>query len=214
MRACAWLGLTLLLLILQTTVLGFFRGNVYFDLPLIFIFSFSALHKPLTGLLWGVFLGFLTDIFLPGTFGFYMVTRGFLGAVTGLGMGKLRNKNSLFKVILMGIISFISRLMYLLLIFIRTDCSWGFCIAFMQDSIFYVLLNMLFYIPVEFVVYRINKWIAEKEISYDKNISREINSAIRTGERSTAGTSDARRNVPLVEKEKLRYSDYFRKKHE
>lgn len=213
MRSCAWLVFTLMLFILQTTALGIFRGNVYFDLPLIFIFCFSALHKPLTGFLWGAGLGFLTDIFLPGTFGFYMVSRGFLGAVTGLAMGKLRKKKYLFKVFLMGALSLVSRILYLFIIFLRNSCGMDFCVVFMQDTVIYVLLNMLFYIPVAFIVYRINKWIAEKEISYDKNISREINGAVRGGEKSTAGTSDLRRNVPSADKEKLRYSDYFRKKH-
>lgn len=91
MRMWSWVGAAFILLILQTTSLGYFRGNLYFDLPLLFIYGIGLFYGPAGGVLCGLTLGLLQDTAAPDFFGFYLCTRG----LTGYGFGRI--KEMIFK---------------------------------------------------------------------------------------------------------------------
>ena len=76
MRMWSWIAAAFVILVLQTTSLGFFGGNLFFDLPLLFIYSIGLFYGARAGLLCGLAFGLLQDISSPGVFGFCLLTRG------------------------------------------------------------------------------------------------------------------------------------------
>ena len=44
MRMWSWIAAAFVILVLQTTSLGFFGGNLFFDLPLLFIYSIGLFY--------------------------------------------------------------------------------------------------------------------------------------------------------------------------
>ena len=75
MRMWSWLVTAFVILILQTTSIGLFRGSLFFDLPLIFIYALALFYGPRTGLLAGLLFGLLQDLSSPSVFGFCLLTR-------------------------------------------------------------------------------------------------------------------------------------------
>lgn len=51
MRMWSWIAAAFVILVLQTTSLGFFGGNLFFDLPLLFIYSIGLFYGARAGLL-------------------------------------------------------------------------------------------------------------------------------------------------------------------
>ena len=91
MRMWSWLGTAFVVVLLQTTSIGFFRGSLYFDLPLIFIYALALFYGPRVGLMAGVAFGLLQDLSSPSVFGFCILTRGAAGYLVG------RVKEMIFK---------------------------------------------------------------------------------------------------------------------
>ena len=57
MRMWSWIAAAFVILVLQTTSLGFFGGNLFFDLPLLFIYSIGLFYGARAGLLCGLAFG-------------------------------------------------------------------------------------------------------------------------------------------------------------
>ena len=83
MKMWSWIAAAFVVLVLQTTSLGCFGGNLFFDLPLLFIYSVGLFYGARAGLVCGLVFGLLQDVSSPAVFGFYMLTRGLVGYGTG-----------------------------------------------------------------------------------------------------------------------------------
>ncbi len=166
MRNSSWILLGFLLLVLQTTSLGLFRGSLYFDLPLIFIYCLALLRGPWQGLLCGVVLGLLMDMASPLVFGFYTLTRG----LCGLGVGSVKEmifkNNHTYHVLLMGGISLLSRLLYLIPTAYRAGSTAAIIPAYALDTLCYCLGNMILVLPVLKCAIRVERWIREEDPQY------------------------------------------------
>ena len=92
MKMWSWIAAAFVVLVLQTTSLGCFGGNLFFDLPLLFIYSVGLFYGARAGLVCGLAFGLLLDVSSPA-FGFYMLTRG----LVGYGIGSI--KEMIFKTI-------------------------------------------------------------------------------------------------------------------
>ncbi len=115
MRMWSWIAAAFVILVLQTTSLGFFGGNLFFDLPLLFIYSIGLFYGARAGLLCGLAFGLLQDISSPGVFGFCLLTRG----LTGYGIGCIKEmifKNNYgYHVLIIGGLSLLLRVLYAIL---------------------------------------------------------------------------------------------------
>ena len=166
MRMWSWVGAAFILLILQTTSLGYFRGNLYFDLPLLFIYGIGLFYGPAGGLLCGLALGLLQDTAAPDFFGFYLCTRG----LTGYGFGRIKEmifkNNYLYHILIIGCLSLLLRLLCgLSLLWLSGDWASAFA-AYGRETAGYCLGNMLLAAPVFWCMERLRRWVAEEDVTY------------------------------------------------
>ena len=161
MRMWSWVGAAFILLILQTTSLGYFRGNLYFDLPLLFIYGIGLFYGPAGGVLCGLTLGLLQDTAAPDFFGFYLCTRG----LTGYGFGRIKEmifkNNYLYHILIIGCLSLLLRLLYGL-----SPVSYTHLRAYGRETAGYCLGNMLLAAPVFWCMERLRRWVAEEDVTY------------------------------------------------
>ena len=146
MRMWSWIAAAFVILVLQTTSLGFFGGNLFFDLPLLFIYSIGLFYGARAGLLCGLAFGLLQDISSPVVFGFCLLTRG----LTGYGIGCIKEmifKNNYgYHVLIIGGLSLLLRVLY---------------------AIPFLWLNaMLLILPVARILLALYHWVAEEDVTY------------------------------------------------
>jgi len=167
MRKSVWIFAAAAVLVLETTAMGFFRGSLYFDLPLIFIYSTGMLLGPVPGLLWGLVMGFLQDAASPYVFGFCILTR----AIVGFGAGYFREmifRNSIgYHVLIMGAIAAALRLLFALPALYLSSLSFSdFYPAYLGESIVYILLTMLLTLPFWLIFSALARFMAEDDLTY------------------------------------------------
>lgn len=166
MRRWAWLGAAFAVLILQTTSLGSFRGNWYFDLPLLFIYSIGLFYGAAPGALWGALFGLLQDISSPALFGFCLATR----ALVGYGIGRFKEmifpNNYGYHVLIIGVLSLGLRLLYGMPAVLLGGDMGAALIAYGQDTLLYCLGNMLLTLPVLRALAALRRWVAGEDVDY------------------------------------------------
>ena len=162
MRMWSWIAAAFVILVLQTTSLGFFGGNLFFDLPLLFIYSIGLFYGARAGLLCGLAFGLLQDISSPGVFGFCLLTRG----LTGYGIGCIKEmifKNNYgYHVLIIGGLSLLLRVLYAIP-FLWLNAA---LFLYLQDSLWYCLGNMLLILPVSRILLALYHWVAEEDVTY------------------------------------------------
>ena len=152
MKMWSWIAAAFVVLVLQTTSLGCFGGNLFFDLPLLFIYSVGLFYGARAGLLCGLAFGLLQDISSPAVFGFYLLTRGLVGYGTGSIKEMIFKNNYGYHVLIIGFISLLLRALY--------------AVLYLQDSLLYCLGNMLLVLPVTRILLALYRWVAEDDLTY------------------------------------------------
>lgn len=166
MRRLIWPVLFLLLILIQGSLSVFYTGWLAVDLSLLAIYSYAMLRGETYGAFTGCCVGFLQDAMTVGLFGFHILTRGAIGYLVGMIKEKVFKENSTYHIALICICSLLLRACYLLLELIRTGWHWSIVPGFLWDTLGYCLGNMLFVVPVLFIVRKIYLWIKEEDISY------------------------------------------------
>lgn len=166
MKMWSWAAAAFALLILQTTSLGLFGGNLFFDLPLLFIYSIGLFYGARPGLFCGLVFGLLQDISSPAVFGFYMLTRGLVGYGVGSIKEMIFKNNYGYHVLIIGGISFVLRLLYLVPVLCLAGLSEPVAFSYMKESVLYCLGNMLLVLPVTRICLALYRWIAEDDLTY------------------------------------------------
>ena len=113
MRMWSWVAAAFIVLVLQTTSLGCFGGNLFFDLPLLFIYSVGLFYGARTGLFCGLVFGLLQDISSPAVFGFYLLTRGLVGYGIGSIKEMIFKNNYGYHVLILGCLSLLPNVWYM-----------------------------------------------------------------------------------------------------
>ena len=168
MRMWSWIAAAFVILVLQTTSLGFFGGNLFFDLPLLFIYSIGLFYGARAGLLCGLAFGLLQDISSPGVFGFCLLTRG----LTGYGIGCIKEmifKNNYgYHVLIIGGLSLLLRVLYAIPFLWLNAFGTTVLFLYLQDSLWYCLGNMLLILPVPVsrILLALYHWVAEEDVTY------------------------------------------------
>jgi len=166
MRRLIWPVLFLFLIVVQGASSVFYSGWLAFDLPLLFLYSFSLLRGKDKGALAGFGIGFVQDSMTVGVFGYHMLTRAAFGFLVGMMKEKIVKEKITFHVILIGCICAILRFCYWWLELIRSNGRWDILSTFAWNSMGYCLGNMLFIIPMLLLVNYIYAWIKAEDISY------------------------------------------------
>ena len=166
MRIWSWVAAAFVVLVLQTTSLGCFGGTLFFDLPLLFIYSTGLFYGARAGLLCGVAFGLLQDISSSAVFGFYLLTRG----LTGYGIGSIKEmifKNNYgYHVLIVGALSFILRMLYAIPAILLNGFGKTVFVLYLQDTLSYCLGNMLLILPVTRILLALYRWVAEDDLTY------------------------------------------------
>ena len=166
MRMWSWIAAAFVVLVLQTTSLGCFGGNLFFDLPLLFIYSVGLFYGARAGLACGIAFGFLQDISSPAVFGFYLLTRG----LAGYGIGSIKEmifKNNYgYHVLIVGALSLLLRALYAIPAFWPGGFGKPAVSLYLQDTVLYCLGNMLLILPVTRILLALYRWVAEDDVTY------------------------------------------------
>lgn len=166
MRAWSWIAAAFVVLVLQTTSLGCFGGNLFFDLPLLFIYSIGLFYGARAGLFCGLAFGLLQDISSPAVFGFYLLTRG----LAGYGIGSIKEmifKNNYgYHVLIVGGLSLLLRILYAIPVLWLGGSGKTVVSLYMQDTLLYCLGNMLLTLPVTRILLAVYRWVAEEDLTY------------------------------------------------
>lgn len=166
MRMWSWLGTAFVVVLLQTTSIGFFRGSLYFDLPLIFIYALALFYGPRVGLMAGVAFGLLQDLSSPSVFGFCILTRGAAGYLVGRVKEMIFKNNGAYHVLLIGSLSLGLRLLYAVLVLALSGSVAHTAGPYLMETLWYCLGNMVLTVPVERLLYRQFQWEQEEDSAY------------------------------------------------
>ena len=166
MRRLIWPVLFLFLILIQGVSSVFYTGWLAFDLPLLFLYSFALLRGQDKGAVAGAGIGFVQDAMTVGVFGFHMLTRAIVGYVVGMLKEKIVKEQIGFHLLFIGGSCVLLRFCYWWLELIRSGGRWDIFYAFVWQSLGYCLGNMLFVIPMLWVVNYVYAWIKAEDISY------------------------------------------------
>ena len=166
MRMWSWIAAAFIVLVLQTTSLGCFGGNLFFDLPLLFIYSIGLFYGARAGLACGLAFGLLQDVSSPAVFGFYMLTRGLVGYGIGSIKEMIFKNNYGYHVLIIGIISLLLRSLYAVPVIWLAGFGKASLLLYLQDSLLYCLGNMLLVLPVTRILLALYRWVAEDDLTY------------------------------------------------
>ena len=166
MRMWSWIAAAFVVLVLQTTSLGFFGGNLFFDLPLLFIYSIGLFYGARAGLLCGLAFGLLQDISSAGVFGFCLLTRGLIGYGIGSIKEMIFKNNYGYHVLIVGGFSLLLRALYAIPVLWLSSFGITALAGYLQDSLLYYLGNMLLTLPVMRILLALYRWVAEEDLTY------------------------------------------------
>ena len=166
MRMWSWIAAAFFVLVLQTTSLGCFGGNLFFDLPLLFIYSVGLFYGARAGLACGIAFGFLQDISSPAVFGFYLLTRGLVGYGIGSIKEMIFKNNYGYHVLIAGGLSLLLRALYAIPVLWLGGFGETVFSLYLQDTLLYCLGNMLLILPVIRILLALYRWVAEDDVTY------------------------------------------------
>ena len=166
MRRLIWPVLFVLLMLLQGVITVFWTGWISFDLLLVALYAYSMLRGEVAGAIMGLGVGFFQDALTVNVFGFHMLSRTLIGWVVGLTKEKVFKENITYHLCSIALISFILRMVFLLVELIRSGGHWNIIGTFLWETVGYIVGNTLLVIPVMLVVKQIYYWIRKEDISY------------------------------------------------
>lgn len=166
MRRLIWPVLFVLLMLLQGVITVFWTGWISFDLLLVALYAYSMLRGEVAGAIMGLGVGFFQDALTVNVFGFHMLSRTLIGWVVGLTKEKVFKENITYHLCSIVLISFILRMVFLLVELIRSGGHWNIIGTFLWETLGYIVGNTLLVIPIMILVKQIYYWIRKEDISY------------------------------------------------
>ncbi len=166
MRRLIWPVLFVLLMLLQGVITVFWTGWISFDLLLVALYAYSMLRGEVAGAIMGLGVGFFQDALTVNVFGFHMLSRTLIGLVVGLTKEKVFKENITYHLCIIVLISFILRMVFLLVELIRSGGHWNIISTFLWETLGYIVGNTLLVIPIMILVKQIYYWIRKEDISY------------------------------------------------
>lgn len=148
-RILIYLTLVLVAFLLEYSVIPAF--NIFSSIPnllLIVTFSYGFLYGSTTGIICGVFSGFLLDTFYVVLFGINMLIFSFIGFLSGLFKSQLKPDTIYFPLFLCVSFEFIYNvfmMFYRFLLYGRFDPGYTFINVFLPETFFSLLVTLVSY---------------------------------------------------------------------
>ena len=167
MRKLIWPVLFLFLLVLQGALTVFYTGWLSFDLPLVFLYTYTLIYGKYWGALAGLGIGFFQDALTMSIFGFHMLTR----TLFAYGMGKVykniyKDKNSYH----MGCVALGTLAIqggYCLLELLLSGGQWRALPFLLWQSLGMALGNGLLVLVFLKPTQLLQQWVEAKKINYN-----------------------------------------------
>ena len=165
-RLWAWPLVALVFLLLQSTSFGTFSGSVWFDLPLLFVYSVAMLRGAKTGGLCGLALGLIQDIFTVDVFGFHLLTRTLIGFGCGSIKEIVYRTNYPYPALFIFCLSLAVRVLFIVPQYFLAGSFAGWLPCYGETALVYALTNAVLAFPVGWLMVRVDRWIAAGDLSY------------------------------------------------
>ena len=165
-RLWAWPLVALVFLLLQSTSFGTFSGSVWFDLPLLFVYSVAMLRGAKTGGLCGLALGLIQDIFTVDVFGFHLLTRTLIGFGCGSIKEIVYRTNYHYHALFIFCLSLAVRVLFIVPQYFLAGSFAGWLHCYGETALVYALTNAVLAFPVGWLMVRVDRWIAAGDLSY------------------------------------------------
>ncbi|MCH4157621.1 MAG: rod shape-determining protein MreD [Acidaminococcaceae bacterium] len=165
-RLWAWLLAALVFLLLQSTSFGTFTGSVWFDLPLLFVYSVAMLRGAKAGAVCGLLLGLIQDIFTANVFGFHLLTRTLLGFGCGSIKEIVYRTNYHYHALFVFCLSLAVRALFIIPQYFLAGGWEGWLPYYAETALAYAFTNAVLAFPVGWLMVRLDRWIAAGDLSY------------------------------------------------
>ncbi len=166
-RLWVWPLLLLFLLILQTTTGGLFSGEVWFDLPLIFVYNLAMLEGVSKGVAAGFCVGLIQDVLTGGSvFGFHLLTRTLIGWGSGTFRELVYRNNYPYHMLAVFLLSLAIRILFLLPTYFLSSGWDGLFPAYATTSLLFAVTNGILSLPCGLFMLRLHRWVKEEDLPY------------------------------------------------
>ena len=161
MKNLIWLGLIVIAVIIQSTLLPLISmKGIYPDLPLIIVVSYALLAGQEKGVALGFFAGVLQDLAFGSVFGIHTLSKLTTGYICGLAERKVFKEHVLLPVAAVAVATVFNSLAMFTILFMlgyRIDI-----LAAMTNNVVPLVgYNVIIAIPVHYIVYRLTAYTAD-----------------------------------------------------
>ena len=165
-RLWAWPLAALVFLLLQSTSFGTFTGSVWFDLPLLFVYSVAMLRGAKAGAVCGLLLGLIQDIFTANVFGFHLLTRTLIGFGCGSIKEIVYRTNYHYHALFVFCLSLAVRALFIIPQYFLAGGWEGWMPYYGETALAYAFINAVLAFPMGWLMVRLDRWIAAGDLSY------------------------------------------------
>ena len=165
-RLWAWPLAALVFLLLQSTSFGTFTGSVWFDLPLLFVYSVAMLRGAKAGAVCGLLLGLIQDIFTANVFGFHLLTRTLIGFGCGSIKEIVYRTNYHYHALFVFCLSLAVRALFIIPQYFLAGGWEGWMPDYGETALAYAFINAVLAFPMGWLMVRLDRWIAAGDLSY------------------------------------------------
>ena len=165
-RLWAWPLAALVFLLLQSTSFGTFSGSVWFDLPLLFVYSVAMLRGAKAGAVCGLLLGLIQDIFTANVFGFHLLTRTLIGFGCGSIKEIVYRTNYHYHALFVFCLSLAVRALFIIPQYFLAGGWEGWMPYYGETALAYAFINAVLAFPMGWLMVRLDRWIAAGDLSY------------------------------------------------
>lgn len=162
MKTLVWLGVVVVTVIMQSTVLPLLMVNgIYPDMLLVVVVSYSLLSGTEKGMGIGFFGGLLQDLAFGNVFGINTLSKMAIGYLFGLAERKVFKEKILLPVVATAVATVLHSLVMFMVLFLL-GYKVHILASLMNNILPLIGYNVIIAIPVHHIVYRLTAFTAEK----------------------------------------------------
>lgn len=161
MKTVIWLGVIIVTIVIQSTVLPLITiKGVYPDLLMVIVVSYSLLSGKEKGMGIGFFAGLLQDLAFGNIFGINTLAKMAVGYIFGLAERKVFKEKVLLPVVATAVATLLHSLVGAVVLFLL-GYKFDIVTSLMNNVLPLMGYNVMIAIPIHHVVYRLTTFTAE-----------------------------------------------------
>jgi rod shape-determining protein MreD len=161
MKTVIWLGVIIVTIVIQSTVLPLITiKGVYPDLLMVIVVSYSLLSGKEKGMGIGFFSGLLQDLAFGNIFGINTLAKMAVGYIFGLAERKVFKEKVLLPVVATAVATLLHSLVGAVVLFLL-GYKFDIVTSLMNNVLPLMGYNVMIAIPIHHVVYRLTTFTAE-----------------------------------------------------